>query len=136
MVFLDNGSTDRTLAILKSLKDEGFPLSVFQGYSVNFDEVTVNTRFIIALTGPLDARASTDRRNFFIAQRWAKNIHSSGGCDRGEFSPIRKGQVLLNDALKECLELSGRHDHLEPDRIVAICAPGMRHALGQQDQIT
>lgn len=43
MVFLDNGSTDRTLAILKSLKDEGFPLSVFQGYSVNFDEVLVNS---------------------------------------------------------------------------------------------
>jgi hypothetical protein len=43
MVFLDNGSTDRTLEILKSLQSEGFPLSVFQARAVTFDEVAVNT---------------------------------------------------------------------------------------------
>jgi len=43
MVFLDNGSTDRTLDILKSLQAEGFPLSVFQTRAVTFDEPAVNT---------------------------------------------------------------------------------------------
>lgn len=43
MIFLDNGSTDRTLEILRALKEEGLPLSVFQGPSLTFDEVSANT---------------------------------------------------------------------------------------------
>ncbi len=43
MIFLDNGSTDATLAILKALRDEGLPLTVFQGPSLSFDEVSANT---------------------------------------------------------------------------------------------
>lgn len=43
MMFLDNGSTDCTLDILRRLQTEGLPLSVFQTHSVSFDETAVNT---------------------------------------------------------------------------------------------
>ena len=43
MIFLDNGSTDTTLAILRALQKEGLPLTVFQGPSLSFDEVSANT---------------------------------------------------------------------------------------------
>jgi Glycosyl transferase family 2. len=43
MAFLDNGSTDRTLVILKKLKDEGLPISVFQDGTESFNEVGANT---------------------------------------------------------------------------------------------
>lgn len=43
MLFLDNGSTDATLDILRHLQAEGFALSVFQTISVNFDEVAAST---------------------------------------------------------------------------------------------
>jgi hypothetical protein len=37
-IFLDNGSTDRSLAILKALQAEGLPLTVFQTRAVHFCE--------------------------------------------------------------------------------------------------
>jgi hypothetical protein len=43
MLFLDNGSTDATLDILRQLQSEGFALSVFQCRAVSFDEVAVNS---------------------------------------------------------------------------------------------
>ncbi|SIR15881.1 MULTISPECIES: glycosyltransferase family 2 protein [Acidiphilium] len=43
MVFLDNGSTDATLDILRQLQAEGLRLSVFQTIAAGFDEVAVNT---------------------------------------------------------------------------------------------
>lgn len=43
LLFFDNGSTDRTLAILLALRDEGLPISVFQARAVGFDEARVNT---------------------------------------------------------------------------------------------
>ncbi len=42
-VFLDNGSSDRTLDILRSLAAEEFPITVLQTRSVSFDEASVNT---------------------------------------------------------------------------------------------
>ena len=43
MLFLDNGSTDRTLEILQALQDEGFQLKVFRTRAVSSDEITVNS---------------------------------------------------------------------------------------------
>jgi hypothetical protein len=43
LLFLDNGSTDRTLEILKSLQSEGFPLTVFQSRALTFEEAASNT---------------------------------------------------------------------------------------------
>ena len=43
MVLLDDGSTDRTLSILHSLKEEGLPLTVFSSRSIIFDELGKNT---------------------------------------------------------------------------------------------
>ncbi|HTQ70762.1 MAG TPA: glycosyltransferase family 2 protein [Acidocella sp.] len=43
MLFLDNGSTDRTIEILKALRDEGFPLKLFRNYAVSFDEIAINS---------------------------------------------------------------------------------------------
>lgn len=43
MLFLDNGSTDRTLEILRALQGEGFPLTVFQNLSISFDEIATNS---------------------------------------------------------------------------------------------
>jgi glycosyltransferase involved in cell wall biosynthesis len=43
MVFLDNGSTDSTLPILRALKEEGIALSVFQSVAATFEEVPFNT---------------------------------------------------------------------------------------------
>ncbi len=42
-IFLDNGSIDRTVEILRALKDEGLPITVFQNGSVCFFEETHNT---------------------------------------------------------------------------------------------
>jgi hypothetical protein len=42
-VFMDNGSTDETIAILRALKDEGLNISVFQNRSVFFTETSYNT---------------------------------------------------------------------------------------------
>lgn len=42
-LFLDNGSTDRTIEILQSLKDEGFRLTVLQNRTPFFSEVSYNT---------------------------------------------------------------------------------------------
>lgn len=42
MLFIDYGSTDRTLDILKALHDEGFPLRVFQSSAVSLDEIAAN----------------------------------------------------------------------------------------------
>jgi hypothetical protein len=39
MIFLDNGSTDGTLEILRALKAEGLPIAVFQSQSLSFNEV-------------------------------------------------------------------------------------------------
>lgn len=43
MLFLDNGSTDRTLEILQALREEGFPLKVFRNHAVSFDEIAINS---------------------------------------------------------------------------------------------
>jgi len=43
MVFLDNGSTDSTLSILRALKDEGFSLAVFSSVAASFEETAANT---------------------------------------------------------------------------------------------
>lgn len=43
MIFLDNGSSDRTLDILRALQREGVPLSVFQAISAEFDEADAST---------------------------------------------------------------------------------------------
>jgi hypothetical protein len=43
MLFLDNGSTDRTLDILRAMQAEGFPLSVCQSHAVSFDEIGANS---------------------------------------------------------------------------------------------
>ena len=43
MLFLDNGSTDRTLEILKALREEGFLLKVFRNHAVSFDEIAINS---------------------------------------------------------------------------------------------
>ncbi|MHB1304368.1 MAG: glycosyltransferase family 2 protein [Acidiphilium sp.] len=43
MVFLDHGSSDRTLDILRALQREGIPLSVFQAESAEFDEMDAST---------------------------------------------------------------------------------------------
>ena len=43
MLFLDNGSTDRTLEILRALHEEGFPLKIFRNYAVSFDEIAINS---------------------------------------------------------------------------------------------
>ncbi|MDR3506232.1 MAG: glycosyltransferase family 2 protein [Acidocella sp.] len=43
MLFLDNGSTDRTLEILHALQAEGFPLSVVRTHSISFDEISLNS---------------------------------------------------------------------------------------------
>ncbi len=43
MLFLDNGSSDATLDILRALQAEGVALSVFQCRAVSFDEVAVNS---------------------------------------------------------------------------------------------
>jgi len=43
MLFLDNGSTDRTLEILRALQAEGFPLTVFQSFAISFDEIATNS---------------------------------------------------------------------------------------------
>jgi glycosyltransferase involved in cell wall biosynthesis len=43
MLFLDNGSCDGTLDILRALQAEGFAITVFQTVAAGFDEVAVNT---------------------------------------------------------------------------------------------
>jgi hypothetical protein len=43
MVFLDNGSNDRTVEILQALKAEGVDLTVFQSLAGSFEQPTVNT---------------------------------------------------------------------------------------------
>lgn len=42
-VFMDNGSRDGTIEILRSLADEGLPITVFQNSSVSINERTFNT---------------------------------------------------------------------------------------------
>ncbi len=39
MLFLDHGSTDRTLEILRALQAEGFALKLFQSFAASFDEI-------------------------------------------------------------------------------------------------
>ena len=43
MLFLDNGSTDLTLEILRALQAEGVPLTVVQTHSISFDEIAINS---------------------------------------------------------------------------------------------
>lgn len=43
MLLLDNGSTDRTLEILRALHAEGYPIRVLQAESVHFVEIAYNT---------------------------------------------------------------------------------------------
>jgi len=52
MLFLDNGSCDRTLEILHALQAEGFAITVFQTLAAGFDEVAVNT-WLYRLAGGL-----------------------------------------------------------------------------------
>jgi glycosyltransferase involved in cell wall biosynthesis len=42
-LFLDNGSTDRTIEILQNLKDEGFRLTVLRNQTPFFSELSYNT---------------------------------------------------------------------------------------------
>jgi glycosyltransferase involved in cell wall biosynthesis len=55
MLFLDNGSTDQTLEILKALKAEGFPITVFQNLAVSFDEIATNSWAYQIASQPLAA---------------------------------------------------------------------------------
>ena len=55
MLFLDNGSTDRTLEILQALREEGFPLKVFRNHAVSFDEIAVNSWGYLAASQLLGA---------------------------------------------------------------------------------
>jgi Glycosyl transferase family 2 len=43
LLFLGNGSTDRTFKILQALREEQFPLKVFRNHAVSFDEIAVNS---------------------------------------------------------------------------------------------
>jgi glycosyltransferase involved in cell wall biosynthesis len=43
LIFLDNGSTDRTVEILQSLKTEGLPITLFQWNTLTFVETVQNT---------------------------------------------------------------------------------------------
>lgn len=43
MLFLDNGSTDRTIEILRALREEGFTLRLFRNHAVSFDEIAINS---------------------------------------------------------------------------------------------
>ncbi|WP_162561188.1 glycosyltransferase family 2 protein [Methylobacterium terrae] len=42
-IFMDNGSNDGTLDILRALQDEGLPITVFQNKSVHYNEREFNT---------------------------------------------------------------------------------------------
>jgi hypothetical protein len=54
-LFLDNGSTDETVNILKALKDEGLKISVFQNQNVFFSETSYNTELFKHARGVLGA---------------------------------------------------------------------------------
>src|SRR5258708_5130968 len=82
----------------------------------------------VALTAGSDTPTANDRR--LIAQRRADDVHSGSRRDLDELRLVRTGQFPFNDALEEGLEFSGCHGHLEPNRIVAIGAPGVGHNLG------
>jgi len=43
MIFLDDGSIDRTLEILDCLRDDGFPITVISNTTAYYDEVNKNT---------------------------------------------------------------------------------------------
>src|SRR5258707_12150645 len=75
-------------------------------------------------------RRWANHRLFYSFNFLAFRVHSGSRRDLDELSLVRKGQFPFNDALEEGLEFSGCHSHLEPNRIVAIGAPGVGHNLG------
>ena len=49
-IFMDNGSVDRTLDILRKLQQEGVPLTVMQARSVSYAETELNTALFLHAT--------------------------------------------------------------------------------------
>jgi hypothetical protein len=66
-VFMDNGSSDETIAILRALKDEGLNISVFQNRSAFFAESSHNTVLFRHAANVLRAE-----RRKGCARRWVR----------------------------------------------------------------
>jgi hypothetical protein len=99
-VFVDNGSTDGTLAILAALKTEGLPIEVHANRSVSFSEATsLNFMFRRAVEDhradwviPLDADEFLDVRR--LGCSLAEYLAAQGRSDRARCVKIRWRQYV------------------------------------------
>ena len=122
-IFVDNGSTDRTLAILAGLKAEGLPIEVYANGSVSFSEATaLNFLFRRAVEHhgadwviPLDTDEFIDVRCL--------------GCTLGEYLAA-KGRL---DRPARCIKIRWRQYIACPDDDPAVQVPPQRivHAEAQ-----
>jgi hypothetical protein len=88
-IFLDNGSTDRTLAILKALQAEGLPLTVLQSQAAHFCE----TQVLTALFG-MAARMAADWVLMLDADEFIDQRAAAGGL-RGVLAGLPAEQAVL-----------------------------------------
>jgi len=95
-VVLDNGSTDRTLEILRSLTCEGLPLTVLQCESSIFAETQFNTWLYARAVGvhAADWVAFLDADEFIDARRIGGDLRSYLGAVPAQFMSI--GVELVN----------------------------------------
>jgi hypothetical protein len=103
--FVDNGSVDGTLQILQKLKDEGFPITVFQSHARSFVETKINTfLYQTAVT-----RIQAD---------WVVFLDTDEFIDDRELTqPLRDciGSFADRHGGPACIEVPLREYHMTPD---------------------
>jgi len=125
MIFLDNCSTDRTLEILQSLKDEGIPLSVFQSQSLTFDEVLTNTWMyqISRQVFQADWVIFLDADEFIDTKDKTKlSVHLDGSVL--SIPLLHYGQTIKDNAEEPIVPLRLRWRQSSPTNVYKICING------------
>lgn len=101
-LFLDNGSTDRTLDILRALQADGIPLHVYQARSPVFAEPVYNTGlYNLALAEGADWVAMLDCDEFIDARRLPQGFRGFLSTVPPEFRCVRVPMVDYLASLPE-----------------------------------
>ena len=76
-LFLDNGSTDRTVEILRSLRQEGLPITIYGNSAATFAETSQNTLLMLRHAVTMGAEwgiSHLDSDEFIDARRLGQSL--------------------------------------------------------------
>jgi hypothetical protein len=135
-IFVDNGSNDQTVPILRALKNEGIPLTLFRDESVAFLEAEQNT-FLFRQAAALGAHwvLYLDCDEFFDPSRVGGSLHRflaaiPTAVDSLQIEMANYHPTGADDAADLVVPRRIRHRHLPATGVTKILVRGRLAALG------